>query len=86
MNDQATGLREGWSVTSYTCPVCSNPLFKIEKDERVTVWCGRANNICPSAGANEGGSGKNEKEAWAVFRMKMGLDRRDRKEEREEKE
>lgn len=74
-NNTPVPPKEGWELSSFKCPVCSNNLFRMDTKERVSIWCGQPNNICPSIGANEGGNGKNEKEAWEVFRAKMGIDK-----------
>ena len=69
-----TNKTENITESKHECPVCKANMWLGDDEKDVVLWCG--SKTCKSIGANEGAYGKNESEAYAVFRSKMGLDRK----------
>jgi hypothetical protein len=69
-----TKRAENITESKHECPVCKEKMCLGDMDKDVVLYCGRKK--CTSVGANEGAYGKNEAEAYAVFRSKMGLDKK----------
>lgn len=67
-------IPDSWTVTKHPCPVCRQPLYSTKTPKgSIAVWCADPNRICDSIGANEGGFGKTEAEAFHILTQKIGV-------------
>lgn len=60
-----------WAVSSFPCPICKRFLVKKETEHGLQIWC--PHYACPSVGANEGATGKNETLAYNILIEKLKL-------------
>jgi hypothetical protein len=65
---------EDFVVTDYICPICLSKLVSCKSDTDRGLWCMASK--CNNEGANDGAHGKNDSEAYEMFRAKMGMDKK----------
>lgn len=80
--DEAQLTKIGATVsTEYVCPHCKNPLVFKTLDGGIKIWCPNPMSVCSSIGANEGGFGKKESEAFKILSDKLSFGLASRKEQ-----